>query len=101
VDKKRHHYVPITYLKRFADDIGFLRIVRKSLAGSSTRAKPSEVAFRNFYYSQPIPTGGHDNNKLEDLFSTLEAEPGRFDDLGARPQARMHGKAFVKLDRHR
>lgn len=90
MDKKRHHYVPITYLKRFADDNGFLRIVRKGPTGRSTRAKPSEVGFRNFYYSQPMPTGGHDNNKLEDLFSTLEAGWGQLSELLISGQSANH-----------
>lgn len=44
-EKKRLHYIPITYLDKFAE---------------------------RYYYSQPLPEGGHDNNTLEDFFSTIE-----------------------------
>lgn len=30
---------------------------------------PSQIAFQNYYYSQPKPCGGRDNNLVEDLFS--------------------------------
>src|SRR5207253_10423982 len=34
--------------------------------------RPSEIAFERYYYSQPLPEGGQDNNTLEDFFSTIE-----------------------------
>jgi len=34
--------------------------------------RPSGVAFERYYYSQPLPEGGRDNNTLEDFFSDIE-----------------------------
>ncbi len=36
-------------------------------------AAPDLIAFENYYYSQPTPDGGQDNNRLEDFFSNIEA----------------------------
>ena len=86
VQKKRHHYVPITYLNRFTDGGGRIYAYRKDDPAKSLHLRPSEIAFERYYYSQPLPEGGQDNNRLEDLFSKIEtAWPGLVDDLsGAR-----------------
>lgn len=34
---------------------------------------PDATQFRRYYYSQPTPEGGQDNNTLEKLFSTVES----------------------------
>ena len=35
-------------------------------------AAPDTIAFEKYYYSQPLPDGGQDNNRLEDFFSSIE-----------------------------
>jgi hypothetical protein len=35
-------------------------------------ASPDSVAFENYYYSQPLPDGGQDNNRLENFFCSIE-----------------------------
>ena len=35
---------------------------------------PDATQFRRYYYSQPTPDGGQDNNTLEAFFSTIESE---------------------------
>ena len=72
-EKKRHHYIPITYLNKFADDTGKVMAYRKDEVLKPLHLRPSEIAFERYYYSQPLPEGGQDNNTLEDFFSTIES----------------------------
>lgn len=71
--KKRHHYVPVTYLKSFADMKGRIYAYRKDGPFKPLYVRPQEIAFERYYYSQPLPEGGQDNNRLEDFFSTVES----------------------------
>lgn len=71
-EKKRHHYIPITYLNNFTDDAGRVLAYRKDDLIKPLCIAPSEIAFERYYYSQPLPDGGRNNNKLEDFFSTIE-----------------------------
>lgn len=72
--KKRHHFVPKTYLNSFCDPKGRLLVYRKDSPQKPLYVKPDATQFRGYYYSQPIPGGGQDNNTLEDLFSTIESK---------------------------
>lgn len=72
--KKKHHYVPIAYLSKFADRQGRIFAYRKDRPFEPLHLRPSEIGFERYYYSQPLPEGGQDNNTLEDMFSTLEAQ---------------------------
>jgi hypothetical protein len=69
---KRHHYVPKAYLKSFCDDEGKLRVYRKDAPTEPLHQVPDATQFRKYYYSQPIPGGGRDNNTLEAEFSSIE-----------------------------
>jgi hypothetical protein len=69
-EKKRHHYIPITYLKNFTDNAGRVFAYRKDEVEPPLYLAPSEIAFERYYYSQPLPDGGRDNNTFEDFFST-------------------------------
>jgi hypothetical protein len=71
-EKKRHHYIPITYLSNFTDDAGRINAYRKDDPVPPLHLAPSEIAFERYYYSQPLPEGGRDNNTLEDFFSAIE-----------------------------
>lgn len=71
---KRHHYVPKAYLKAFCDDKGKLRVYRKDAPAQPLHQVPDATQFRKYYYSQPIPDGGQDNNSLEQVFSSIESE---------------------------
>lgn len=70
--KKRHHYVPRSYLNSFCNKKGKLHVYLKDNPESPLLLAPGSMAFRNYYYSQPIPTGGSDHDTLENLFSALE-----------------------------
>jgi hypothetical protein len=80
--KKRHHYVPIAYLAQFGDPAGRIYTYRKDGPAPPLHVRPGEIAFERYYYSQPLPEGGQDKNRLEDLFSTVETHwPGLVEDL--------------------
>jgi len=104
-DKRKHHFVPVGYLKHFADDNGFLNILRKGDRISSSKSKPSETGFRNYYYSQPLPEGGYEHNSLEDVFSKFETDwPNTVEVLSSdRPANSVlkHLMAFIGLQRVR
>lgn len=72
MDKKRHHFVPIAYLRYFCDDGGKLRVYIKDNPKKMIHQSPESVAFHKYYYSQPLQDGGRDNNTLEDVFSSVE-----------------------------
>jgi len=80
-NKKRHHYVPVSYLARFADEAGQLYAYRKDEPGKPFRSRPEGVGFQTYYYSQPLPDGGYDHNRLENGLAELEAD---WSDLAAR-----------------
>jgi hypothetical protein len=70
--KKRHHYLAQTYLRGFANPDGKVCVYSKDRPKHPWWAAPETVAFENYYYSQPTPEGGRDNNRLEDYFSSIE-----------------------------
>jgi hypothetical protein len=72
MEKKRHHYVPISYLRYFCAEDGMLSVYRKDEPLTVFRQAPQNTAFHKYYHSQPLPNGKMDHNTLEDLFSTLE-----------------------------
>jgi hypothetical protein len=74
MQKKRHHFVPKAYLKAFCNPRGRVLVYRKDEPQKALPLDPDATQFRNYYYSQPTPNGGQDNNGLEDLFSTIESE---------------------------
>jgi hypothetical protein len=104
--KKRHHYVPIAYLRRFAGADGRLRLYRKDDASTALRVTPQAALFRKYYYSQPMPDGGRDDHRLEDLFSEIEQDwPGLAQRLADRshlsPEEVSRLFQFVALQRVR
>jgi hypothetical protein len=81
---KRHHYVPVSYLARFTDDNGFLVAYRKDNPSKPIRTKPEAIAFRRYYYSQPVPGGGYNHDRFEQGLAELERDWSR---LAARISA--------------
>src|SRR5687768_11990106 len=71
---KRHHFVPKAYLNAFCDESGRLLVYRKDGPSDPLQVAPSATQFRRYYYSQPAPDGGQDNNTLEAVFSTIESD---------------------------
>jgi hypothetical protein len=71
---KRHHFIPKAYLKAFCNPAGKLLVYRKDNPGAPLHVVPDATQFRRYYYSQPTPEGGQDNNTLEVFFSTIEKD---------------------------
>ena len=76
---KRQHYVPQFYLKRFADEKGFLHIY--DIANDKIfKSAPKDFAFEDFLYEieyQKTPVTGEKYvlvNHIEDIFAKYEAE---------------------------
>lgn len=103
--KKRHHYVPVTYLKSFTGSDGMIRICRKDEPSTVLRQSPENVGFQKYYYSQPTPSGSVDHNRLEDFFSELEGRwPAIVDRLRCRQCVNAAIEdifAFIALQRAR
>lgn len=72
--KKRHHFVPIAYLKFFCDEGGRLRVYLKDEPEKYIHQAPNNVGFHKYYYSQPLPNGEKDHEKLEATFSVIESK---------------------------
>lgn len=61
---KQHHYVPRSYLERFADAKGFLHVFDRT-TNTFRRQRPKEVMKINAYYRQQWAPVGIDPNILE------------------------------------
>lgn len=70
---KKHHYVPVTYLRRFTDGDGLLWVYRKDDPSRPFRQRPESTGFENHYYSQVGDDGVRDDSRLEALFSEMES----------------------------
>ena len=103
--KKRHHFIPKAYLKSFCDDEGKLYVHRKDDPEKEIRLSPDSTGFHKYYYSQPLPDGGYDHDKLEDFFGQYETPwPGIVEKFRAHENVKSHlGDifAFIMLQRAR
>jgi hypothetical protein len=73
-EKKRHHFIPITYLNNFTDNSVKLFAYRKDEPERHLHVTPDAIGFEKYYYSQPLPEGGRDNNTFEGFFGTIESK---------------------------
>jgi hypothetical protein len=70
---KSHHYVPVSYLRRFTDSAGWL-YVRDSSRRKIRKEKPQNVMAINHYYRQTWASSGIDPNIFEvELGKSFEA----------------------------
>lgn len=103
--KKRHHYIPIAYLKSFCGSDGKLYVYRKDDPTNILHQLPNTVGFQNYYYSQPLPDGGYDHDKLEDFFCMYEGLwPKIVEKFRAKKDVNCHLNdiiAFIALQRAR
>lgn len=67
--KKRHHFIPETYLKHFANAEGGVHVYRKDDPRNPVPLPLDAVGVKRYYYSQPTLEGERDNNTLEDFFN--------------------------------
>ena len=70
--KKRHHYIPQTYLRHFCDGNERVWVISKDSPDQHFQTKPRAIGLEKYYYSQPTPDGAWDHNTLEDFFSEIE-----------------------------
>jgi hypothetical protein len=70
--KKRHHFIPVTYLEKFTDPAGKVFAYQCDRPGDPLHIQPDNIGFERYYYAQPLPDGGRDTNRLEDFFSVIE-----------------------------
>lgn len=89
--KKKHHFIPITYMTRFTDGDGRIVAYQKDTPAKVLHLAPKNIAFQKYYYSQIRPDGEQDNHTLEDLFSTFETDwPSVIDALLAGRETGRH-----------
>ncbi len=102
---KRHHYVPVTYLKGFTDNDGKLLVYRKEEPDKPFRQQPKATGFERYYYSQIAENGTRDDDRLEQLFSEVESRYPRIVAALERREATFpdapHLITFVSLMRVR
>lgn len=83
---KRHHYVPVTYLKNFCDGSGQLQVFRKDDPARPFRQRPESTGFERYYYSQfddeGIPVVAM-QNELSLASPERQNEPAILDQAGA------------------
>ena len=71
---KRHHYVPVTYLKQCADLDGRIHMYCKDEPDRSLPIKPQATGFESCYYSQLADDGTRDDDGFGALLSRVETE---------------------------
>ncbi|WP_417465659.1 DUF4238 domain-containing protein [Kordiimonas sp.] len=67
--KRKHHFLPKTYLKNFSDKNGDIWTYRLEQANNPFRVRYEEAGHIRDYYAEPSLKDGIDHNRLEDHFS--------------------------------
>lgn len=70
---RKHHFVSVTYMDGFADERGRVLVYRGDDPDQPHPTQPSATGYERQYYSQPLPEGGHEHHRFEDLWSCIEA----------------------------
>ena len=85
-------------MARFVDCAGRVYAYRKDDPEKLLHVRPSEIAFEKYYYSQPLPEGGRENNRFEEMFSAVETHwPRLVDDLAAGRDVRDRMELFFRF----
>ena len=71
-NKKRHHFISVTYMNGFAGSDGRLWRYLAEKPADPQRVAPRSFGYENFYYSQKLPDGTQDNHSFEDLWHPIE-----------------------------
>lgn len=71
-ERKRHHFVPVTYLRGWAGTEGKLHAYVSDRADRPLHVRPEEIGFEKYYYSHTREDGSRDNDSFEELFGTIE-----------------------------
>lgn len=70
--KRRHHYVPSTYLRGFLQPDGRLFAYKTDTPSQPLHVQPENVGFQNYYYSFLKECGARDDVTFEDFFGEIE-----------------------------
>jgi hypothetical protein len=70
---RKHHFISVTYMDGFADERGRVQVYRAEDPENPHPTQPSATGYERRYYSQPLPEGGHEHHRFEDLWSCIEA----------------------------
>ncbi|KEO90548.1 hypothetical protein EH31_10700 [Erythrobacter longus] len=71
-ERKRHHFVSVTYLESWVDEMGKLQAYRSDNPAEPLHVGPKNTGFEKYYYSQLREDGSRDNDSFEDLFGNVE-----------------------------
>lgn len=71
-NNRRHHFISVVYMNGFADDRGRVQVYRCEAPEDPHPMNPRAIGFERDYYSQPLPDGGRENHRFEDLWNTIE-----------------------------
>ncbi|MCM8796003.1 MAG: DUF4238 domain-containing protein [Candidatus Omnitrophica bacterium] len=74
--KKRHHYIPVFYLKGFTNKDGCLYVYDKDNK-PVFESSPEAIAYENHYFSFTTPEGEMDSETVENNIMLLEGEFAR------------------------
>lgn len=69
---RKHHFVSVTYMDGFTNEGGRVHVYRTEAPEAPLFMQPSAIGYENYYYSQPLPEGGQENHRFEDLWSSIE-----------------------------
>ena len=71
--RKRHHFVPITYLNGWTRSDGRVLAYPADGQGKRLCVRPDEIGFEKYYYSIELEDGSRDHDSFEDLFGGVES----------------------------
>jgi len=71
-NNKRHHYISVTYMAGFADERRRVWAYRADEPQKPLHLPPANTGYERYYYSQPLPDGGQENHRFEDLWNAIE-----------------------------
>lgn len=93
--RKRHHYVPVTYLRGFTNASGHLEVYRKDESDRPFLQRPEATGFERYYYSQTAENGSRDNVNIELAFSRVDGRWPRIVAKFERPESMFPKKCRV------
>lgn len=73
-ERKRHHFVSVTYLESWADASGKLHAYRSENPTEPLHVLPKNTGFEKYYYSQLREDGSRDNDSFENVFGNVETQ---------------------------
>jgi len=73
--KKKHHYLPISYLNGFCDQKNMIWTYHKDLSAEPHCQKPENTAFIKNFYAMEREDGSLDTNTFEDALSDIIEGP--------------------------